>query len=329
MPSGRRSIKPVRHLVQCLITVAVLGYLLRKVPFADIVRALNSAELGYVVLALMLQVAMRLPNAIRIKIIADAQALRLSIKTIVGILLSTSFYGLLLPGAIAGGAASWIKYVQHGANASRALACIVINRATEILATISVGISFWMVDRKLLMGLPDGVFLPLATVALLSIYVLIFGRAHYLSVVVSYGMRVASLKDNVLYGKLFAFANDVARMRELRRGPLFTMLAASLAQELLGATSLFCFAQALDLKLAFYTVAWMRAGVYLVMLMPLSLLGLGVREGVLVLLTAPYGVMAPRAMAWSFLIFSGTLLAALGGGLIEAHALWFKQKPML
>ena len=325
MPAGR-SIKPIRLLLQCLITATVLGYLLRKVPFADIARTLNSADLGYVVLALMLQVAMRLPNAVRIKIIADAQALRLSIKTIVSILLSTSFYGLLLPGVLAGGAATWIKYVQHGADASRALACIVINRATEILTTVSVGISFWMIDRKLV-GLPDGVFLPLAAITLLSIYALIFGRAHYLSVVVSHGMRLASLKNNVLYGKLVAFANDVARMRELRRGPLVTMLVASLAQELLGATAMFCFAQALNLELGFYTVAWMRAGVYLVVLLPLSLMGLGVREGILVLLTAPYGVMAPRAIAWSFLIFFGTLAAALGGGLIEAHALWFKRSP--
>jgi uncharacterized protein (TIRG00374 family) len=325
MPSGR-TIKPIRLLLQCLITAAVLGYLLRKVPFADIARAINGAEPGYVVLALMLQLATRVPNAIRIKIIADAQALRLSVNAIVSTILTTGFYGLLLPGALAGGAASWIKYVQRGANASQALACILVNRATEILTAVSVGISFWIVDRKLA-GLPDGVFLALATVALLSTYVLIFGRAHYLSVIVAHGLRLASLKHNVLYRKLVAFANDLARMRALRPGSLLAMLAASFAQELLGATALFCFAQALHLKLGFCTVAWMRAGVYLVVLLPLSVLGLGVREGTLVLLAAPYGVMAPRAMAWSFLIFSGTLVAALGGGLIEAHALWFKQSP--
>jgi hypothetical protein len=268
----------------------------------------------------------RLPNAIRIKIIADALALRLSIKTIAITQLSTSFYGILLPGAIAGGAASWIKYVQRGVDASRALACIVVNRATEILTSASVGLSFWVIDRKLT-AMPNGVFLAMAAVALLSLFLLIFGRAHYLSSVVAHGMRLAPLKSNPLYGKLFAFSNDLARMRELRRGSLMTMLTASVAQELLGITAVFCFAQALNLELGFYTVAWMRSAVYLVVLLPLSVLGLGVREVTLVFLTAAYGIIAPRAIAWSFLIFSGTLVGALGGGRVEARALWFKQSP--
>ncbi len=325
MPAGR-PIKPLRLFIQCLITATVLGFLLRIVPFADIAGALNNADPRYVLLAFALQLVTRLPNAIRIKIIADALALRLSIKTILTTQLSTSFYGILLPGAIAGGAASWIKYVQRGVDASRALACIVVNRATEILTTVSVGLSFWVIDRKLT-GLPDGLFLALATVALLSLYVLIFGRAHYLASLVARGMRLASLKNNLLYGKLFAFSNDLARMRELRRGSLVTMLAASVAQELLGIMAMFSFAQALNLELSFYAVAWMRTAVYLVVLLPLSVLGLGVREVTLVFLTAAYGIIAPRAIAWSFLIFSGTLVAALGGGLVEARALWFKQSP--
>lgn len=101
------------------------------------------------------------------------------------------------------------------------------------------------------------------------------------------------------------------------------MLAASLAQDLLRAAGAYSFARALDLDLGFLTVAWMRVAVHAVMLLPISIAGLGVRESTLVLLAAPYGLTASEAVAWSFLMFAGTLLAALLGGLNEARGLWF------
>jgi hypothetical protein len=83
---------------------------------------------------------------------------------------------------------------------------------------------------------------------------------------------------------------------------------------------MWCFAMAVGLELALVTVLWMRAGLQVVLLLPLSIGGLGLREAGLVGLSAIIGVPAATAVTWSLTLFLGTLVVAAAGGLIEAGA---------
>ena len=98
----------------------------------------------------------------------------------------------------------------------------------------------------------------------------------------------------------------------------------SIIKDLLEVLVAYCFARACNIDLAFITIAWMQAIVSLLILLPITLSGLGVREGALVLMTARHGVTAPLALTWSLLIFAGTVAVAAIGGLIEAKVLWRK-----
>jgi uncharacterized protein (TIRG00374 family) len=314
----------VKLVVQCLTTVGVLAYVLHIVPLEEIAVVLGTAHLGYVALGLLLQMAVRVPAAVRMKVFTDAQRLGLRITTILSIMLATSFYGLLLPGTLAGGLAGWMKYVQHGAAAGRSLACIVVSRAAEILATLTAGVCWWMLESRL-SGIAAVLFVCLAVGLLLAAYMLLFEHSHRLSAMLERATRGSKLQQTFLYRKVHAFANHLARVRELPRRATLVVLLASVTQDLLGAAAFYMFAHALDLELGFLAVAWMRVAVHFAVMLPISISGLGVREGVLVLLAAPYAVAAPQAVAWSFVIFSGTLLAALTGGLIEARTLWKKK----
>ena len=56
--------------------------------------------------------------------------------------------------------------------------------------------------------------------------------------------------------------------------------------------------------------------------LPISIAGLGVREGVLVLLLASYGVSAPDALAYGLVAFAVSVLApGLAGAIVEADRL--------
>jgi hypothetical protein len=277
-----------------------------------------------VALGLLLQTAARVPAAFRMKVFTDAQRLGLSIATILSTMLSTSFYGLLLPGGLAGGVAGWMKYVQHGAAGGPVLASLFVNRAAEILAALTAGACWWMLDDGST-GIAAALFVGCAIAALLAAYRLFFGHSHVLAAALERLTTGPELRATFVYRKLHAFAGHLARVRELPRKATVTVLLASLAQDLLAATGFYMLARALDLGLSFTAAAWMRVAVHLLVMLPVSISGLGVREGALVLLTASYGVAAPEAVAWSFLVFAGTLLAASPGALIEARALWKKR----
>jgi uncharacterized membrane protein YbhN (UPF0104 family) len=67
------------------------------------------------------------------------------------------------------------------------------------------------------------------------------------------------------------------------------------------------------------TIAWTRAAAVLIAVLPISISGLGVREGAMVVLLAPYGIAAADALAYALLAFATTILAVgLLGSLLEA-----------
>jgi uncharacterized protein (TIRG00374 family) len=313
-----------KFLARGLITAGVICYLLYRVPLTGIYSVLRSARFEFVALGIALSMLARFPAAIRMKAIADAQDLRLSHATILKTLFSTSFYSLLMPGAIAGGAATWMKYVQHGAKSGPAFAAIVVNRLTEIMTVVICGFAYWIVDHKLA-GARATLFLACAFAALAVLYVFMLGRAHYFSKLVDMAGRGAWVRNSWVYRRLESFAAHIARMRELPGNTTAIVLAVCIFQDLIGVAAMYSLAHALDLHLGFFAVAWMRAASYTLTLLPVSIAGLGVRDAALIVFSEPYGVTAAAAVAWSSLIFAGLVAAACAGGLIEARALWRRK----
>jgi len=73
------------------------------------------------------------------------------------------------------------------------------------------------------------------------------------------------------------------------------------------------------------SMGWVRSVVTVLTLLPISIGGVGVREGALVFTLQSLGVPAHDALALSLLVFATTILApGLAGGAVEAaHLLGF------
>lgn len=96
---------------------------------------------------------------------------------------------------------------------------------------------------------------------------------------------------------------------------------------LLGILAYALVAAALGLELGLLDLGWIRTAAALITILPVSVAGLGVREGALVLLLAPLGIEPAQALVFSLLVFAVTmLLFGLAGGLVEARRLLL-QKP--
>jgi uncharacterized membrane protein YbhN (UPF0104 family) len=66
------------------------------------------------------------------------------------------------------------------------------------------------------------------------------------------------------------------------------------------------------------SLAWIRSGMMLAAMLPVSFAGLGLREGASVFLLEMFGVSPQLAVAFSLLAFASTVLAVgLVGGLAE------------
>ena len=320
----------VPFLIKLAVTAGVIWMLLRRVSLGDVGAVLAGASVAWLAAGVAAQLALRAANAGRIRLIARSQQVPLSYGMILRTLFTTAFYGLLLPGTIGAGAATLVKYVGHGATWVAALASMVINRLLDLLTSIALALSFWGLDTSRRPASSSALILT----ALLFAPLLLFGghallfrgarlfehEAQWLSHGPQHG--TPGLRHHAI-----RFLHQCAQGGRLTRSGAVAVFGLSVGKELLAALIAVCFARAIGITLPFTTIAWMQAAVGLAVLLPLSVSGLGVREGMLLLLGQSQGLSPTQALGWGVLQSSAVLLMAGIGGLLEAQTHWLRARP--
>jgi glycosyltransferase 2 family protein len=323
--------------VRLAVAVGGLAVLFRFVPLDALAETLAGIHAIWLGVALLMQYAMRAVATLRMKVIADHQGLHLSHFAHWRILLITQFYSMLLPGPVVGGGATWMKYVQHGADHPTAAASIVLNRAVGLVMLVVIGAMAWFADAGqtvplLLATLLLAGLLALAVFDVRALPLRSGHGAHFRRAAAAGGPALPPASRRPQDGAqgsrpgirslAVRIATELLRRLELfvaipRRGKLVVVTGSAL-YEVVAAATMLCFAMAVGLALPLLTVLWMRAALQLLLLLPFTIAGLGLREAGLVGLCALVGVPAAVAVAWSLTILLGQITVAASGGVLEA-----------
>jgi uncharacterized membrane protein YbhN (UPF0104 family) len=109
-------------------------------------------------------------------------------------------------------------------------------------------------------------------------------------------------------------------------GVLWRGLGLTLALHALGIGIWIWLARSLGLELDALTIAWVRSAALIVGLAPITIGGLGLREGAVVYLLTRLGIDGADALSLSLLAFAVTVLAVgFVGGLVEAARLLVRR----
>jgi glycosyltransferase 2 family protein len=317
-----RTRKQLGLALRVLVTAAALAYVVHRVPLGQVKVAIAAASVPLILLGCGAQLVVRAVNALRVRIIAKAQGAPLSYRAILTTMFTTAFYGLMLPGSVGGGAATLVKYLGHGATPAAALASMIVNRLLDTGATLTLGLAFWGFAHydPATGGAKDLAVLLLVVGPLLflAFHLLLFGRPRVLRRIRTASQRFGLEHRGPVAKGIARVIDQCATAGNLSAADAISVCALSLLKVVLAVAVAYAFAAACGLELSFANVGWMNAIVTLLVLLPISFAGLGVREGTLVLLGARYGVAAPLALSWSLLQFAGLLFVAAIGACIEA-----------
>jgi len=109
-------------------------------------------------------------------------------------------------------------------------------------------------------------------------------------------------------------------------GQVFIVLTVSLVAHLCGCIAYYVIAIGIDLNLSFVSICWIRSGLILSTMIPVSVGGVGVREITAVSLLAPMGFDEALSVGFSILIFLSTsVILGLIGGFFELLGTTDKQ----
>ena len=302
-----------RKVFRIMVAAILLYYIFSYIGVRTVIAAIDGANTSAVWLAFLVAIIVQLIASYRLRHLAEVQGLHLPTPLVFEVNLATRFYGLFLPGGNVTGLL--IRIFKFSRERSQIGGVVVSLFADRVIATLSLcilGLVFWALARPR----PDEYWLlvfALATIACSVPTYVLFVQ----SVLPRLG-RLAQLFQRIRPSLWKKVSYAFQRSRQAGGTVLATSFALSVVAHLVGVVGYWLIAESLGMTLSLLVVAWIRSGMMLVTLLPVTIAGLGVREVSALVLLQHHGVGPDVAVAFSMLVFAATVVGiAVLGGLIE------------
>ncbi len=267
------------------VSAALVLWILRRTPFQEVGAAFRSADLRFVLLALALQFLDTLVSVRRWRLLIRAQGGEAPFAGLVRAYFVGIFFNNLLPSTIGGDTVRVVHTVRSGVGRARALTVIFVDRFLGLLALMLFAVLGALASGRLTARLP-------------SLLAWVLGGAVVLGLLAALLFLRLNFQDK------------------------WDVLARAFGWSLLLQTSVviggWCLARALHAPIPLPYFFLIVPLALIVMMLPVSINAIGVRENVWAFFFATFGATAALGIAVAWLSYGLVLLQALIGGAIYA-----------
>lgn len=299
--------------VSCLF----VGYLSFKVDLSAIAAAVKHVDLSFYLLSTLIAVLSNFFIVGKYYILIKKSPINHSILSLVKINFISRFYALFLPSAVGREFVRWMKVTRNQEGRASFLASIIFERLTFLLVLVLCGsIPLLMVGSipeivVLRLRLQPWVILALVIIAaLLSFYVSASVRSLAKSIAGRMFNRFSDKFDIASFMDNFSLNN-------MKTAFYAGIIGLSLVWQIFYISRLFTLIKAAALPLNLIDIVWMGSLVLLLQTLPISLAGIGLREGAYAYLFTLYDLPPEKGVLIGILFFSQMLIMAFVGGVFE------------
>ena len=312
---GRR----VWQWLRPVVGLGLLIFLLWRVDWREMVRIVGQASVGYVGLALLIELLNMVPKVLRWRALLISQGTREPFLRLLSIYFIGSFFSNFLPSDVGGDTMRMLRMAQITGRGADAISSVLVERLCGLFAVLLMGVVAVLSNWRLASAGGIG-FLVLGMFILFILAIaLLFGlqavrdRVDHLPAPVSRNLTRRWLawlmtKLGELYDSIYAFRG--------RWRALLVVLAFSLLFRLVSVCSLYVQSLALHVSISFIWLMMIISLISVVTAVPLSLNAIGIKEGAYVFFFGLAGIAAPQALALALLSRAVTLAVSLVGGMV-------------
>ena len=295
-------------LLRVAVSAALIAWILRGTDLREVWATFRTADVRYILVAIGLIPLGYLSSVMRWRLLLRAQGGDATLPFLFRSLMTGIFFNNFLPSTIGGDAIRAWDTARSGVSRATALTIIMVDRFVGLLALLLFAAVGLLGAGRLTERVPDLAFWVLGVGALMVIAaaVLFLPRLG--------GEKVRRAGGNSKLAKvteaLFAFRGHGKALA----GAFFWSLCLQIAVVI----NAWVIARALrmDLDLApFFLITPLAV---FIMMIPVSINGIGVRENFFIFFLAALGVAEGAGLAFAWLDYSLLLLQALAGGLVYA-----------
>jgi uncharacterized membrane protein YbhN (UPF0104 family) len=299
------------------ISVLLLGYLFVKVDLSAIAGALRRVDLSFYFFSTLVALVSNVFIAGKYYLLTRQTAIYHPLRTLVKINFISRFYALFLPSAVGREFVRWIKVTRNREGRVSFAASILFERLTFLMVLILCG----SVPLYLNASMPQLVSLRMRLQPWIALAII--GISLMLTFFLSASVR--SLSGAIAGRLLHRFADkfDLPAVVEnfslagRKAAPYAIIVGLSVVWQIFFISRLFMLIKAAELPLSLIDIVWMGSLVLLLQTLPISLSGIGLREGAYAYLFTLYGLPPEKGVLLGILFFSQMLIMALIGGAFE------------
>ena len=298
-------------LLRVAVTAIILALLARGIDFGDSARAIAAIDRRYLALVLSLVAIDRCVMIWRWILLLRSSGIPIGAAAAARLFLVSSFVGSFLPAGVGADAARAYGLAREKTSGSEALASVAVDRVLGVMSITvmaMVGVLAWPAAQR------DPRFIA-AIAGMMVICRLFFSANWWLSTLVP-----ARFHDRAIVRRMMRLGDALARYRD-RRQVLAHVMVWSLLVQVLRVTQAYYLGVGLGMTVPYsYYLLFMPLGL-LMLLLPISISGFGVAQGVIVWLLRPVGVPDVQSFALATLI----VLTGLAGNL-PGLWLWLRRR---
>ena len=288
-------------------SIVMLAVLFRRVHLGSLLPEWSPARAGWLVAALVVTAFGIVLSAVRWQAVLSALGIRARVRTLLHHYLAGLFVGNFLPSTIGGDVLRVRRLSAETGHGADTFASVVLERLTGWIVLPVITLTALAMNPGLReLGAATALATALAVITLVLLVVLLLVVAHP-----RLGGRLADREG----WQRFAGAVHLGLDRFRRNpGSIVGVLATGFAYQLVVVLAAFLAARALGLDPVGITATLVfMPAVAIAQVLPISLGGLGVREGAFVVFLNPLGVGRGQAIALGLLVYGLNLAVSLLG----------------
>jgi glycosyltransferase 2 family protein len=313
-----------RIALQLAVSGGLLAFLLVQIDLERTVDLVRSSRAGHLALALAIYLATTWLMAWRWKVLLAAKGIEEPIGWLTRLYFVGYAAGQVLPTSMGGDAVRIVEHARRRPQArAEAAGAVIMERilgatGTLVLVAVGLAVAVGRFDDIALL-----VWVEVASVAIMALVaVLMFSQRTRRLL----ERRVFPLGRRLRLERPLESVHAALHGYRAHPGALAVVLALTLGTQFVRMVAIWLCGEAVGVDLSLLVYVILGPLLFLVMLVPFTINGLGVREAFFVAFLGRFGVDADVAFATGFLFYAVTVATSVPGGAI---VLWRSLRPML
>ncbi len=227
-----------------------------------------------------------------------------------------NFYSLILPGQIAGEIVKAYRLGQGRSDAEHIAASVLVDKLIGLFGLLAVAAVGLLASHALI---PIEISLSISLFTLFFFVGLFCIKIPIIYQIISYPLKLIIIQWPRFEQRIIQILKILDAWKVFLDSPLrlFFAFLLGVGFQLVCVWIAILFANEMGIDLPFPDWSWILGLVSVAVLLPISIGGIGVREGTFVGILSLQGIPVDKSIALSFAVFSISLIGAIIGGVFE------------